>query len=415
VLFAGGRGIGGLAQHLKVKEVRMAEARTPRKPRERIVVGFWLRFVADLLDAILLGVFGYLLVTSRLGSLLHDMGPAAVLVGVGIGFLYFGALQTSIGNGQSLAKKLLRIQVLKLDGSHMTLPISLARYGVIALAFYGGSIWDQLTTPHPGPADQTLATFVIFAAYLCLWIAVAPLVAFHPQKRGLHDLIAGTVVVPLNRFDGAKIAALHDPRKVNRAYYAVAIIGAIVIAGSWALLTALEQHASYMSRDEARAIEALEQTVEQETIVDDVSIEPTYARASFALKSEEKVIEFKLLVVRSKMFLQEDSASAVLAGIERSIEIIVQNLSDVASYQCIDFIVESGMDIGIYSYTSALDFVFDSAGKRIESNARHLRVPPFEPDNVPGCYIEKSSIADPIESVPELPFSWTIQAQLRDD
>jgi hypothetical protein len=50
----------------------------PRTPREKIVVGFWLRFVADLIDSILLGVFGYLLVSSRLGSVLHDMGPAAV-------------------------------------------------------------------------------------------------------------------------------------------------------------------------------------------------------------------------------------------------------------------------------------------------------------------------------------------------
>jgi len=382
----------------------------PRTPRETIVVGFWLRFVADLIDSILLGVFGYLLVSSKLGSVLHDMGPAAVLVGLGIGSLYFGVLQTSIGNGQTLAKKLLRIQVLKLDGSHMTLPISLARYAVIMLAFYGVSIWDQLTTLHPSLADQTVATFVLIPAYVFLWMAIAPLVALHPQKRGLHDLIAGTVVVRLNKFDSAKIAALNDTRRATRAYCAVAIFGVIVIAGSWALLAALEEspggYVSYTSQDKARANEALEQTIEQETILDDVSIVPYAATGRFTLTSEEKVVEFKLLAVSSRIFLNKDNASTTSAAIEQSIKIIVQNLSDVAKYQCIDFVVDSGMDLGIYSYAAVSDFVFDTAGKRIEWNDGLLKVPPSELGHVFGCYIDKSSIADSIESVPVI---WEIQ------
>ena len=174
-----------------------------------------------------------------------------------------------------------------------------------------------------------------------------------------------------------------------------------MIAGLWALLAALEEsgYLTYTSQDKAWN-ESLEQTIEQQTILDEVSIVPYAATGRFTTASEEKVLEFKLLGVSSRIFLNKDNASTTSAAIEQAIKIIVLNLSDVAKYQCIDFVVDSGMDLGIFSYAAVSDFVFDTAGKRIEWNDSLLKVPPPDQLHVFGCYIERSSIADSIESAP---------------
>ena len=159
---------------------------------KKIVVGFWLRLLTDILDAIFLAIFGYAVITSTIspvftfGHMLYYLGDAGILIGLCVAFLYFGLLQSSIQNGQSLAKYILKIQVLKMDGSYMRLPVSFLRYAVIACIFYGYNIWDALVSAFPQLEASLVISWSIFALFIFLSAGTILLVAFHPLKRGLH-------------------------------------------------------------------------------------------------------------------------------------------------------------------------------------------------------------------------------------
>src|SRR5687767_6677951 len=95
----------------------------------KLIAGFWIRLLADILDAVFLGIFGFLLSLLFRGVFLR-LGENGVWIGLLITFLYTGILQSAVGEGQSLAKRILKIQVLKMDGSFLSLPVSFLRYSV---------------------------------------------------------------------------------------------------------------------------------------------------------------------------------------------------------------------------------------------------------------------------------------------
>ena len=395
----------------------------PQKPQKKIVAGFWLRWVAGSLDATLLGGLGYFLGKSTLASVFYDMGSAAVLVGLGITFVYFGVLETSIGNGQSIGKKILNIQVLKIDGTHMALPTSLGRYAVFALAvIYGTTIWEQLIAFFPNLDDDSAMTYAASLVWIYLLLSVSLLVAFHPQKRGIHDLIAGTVVVRINRFDNENVAALYNPQKATRAYSAVAVISLIAIGGYWALFgrsedrleDTAEDSVSYISRDQALAIEAVERLIEQETIFDDVSIIPMTARTVFGAAVDERVVQFKLISVSARINFYKANEFDILSSSQETVTKIVNNLDDIGDYKCIEVALDGGIDIGMILSFGWVEYLeFDNAGSRIEDYENLLRIPPPVAD-VPGCHFDKASVAGSTGTVPELS-SWSVRALIPED
>ncbi len=77
----------------------------PSGPR----AGFWRRFVAALLDGIILGVIGGIL-----GAILTDSDNAASGTGVILGILYYTYFEGS--SGQTLGKKALGIRVVDIAG-----------------------------------------------------------------------------------------------------------------------------------------------------------------------------------------------------------------------------------------------------------------------------------------------------------
>lgn len=115
--------------------------------------GFWIRFVAVVIDAIILSVVGWVI-----GQVIQ-----AEIIGMLIGaayYLYFWVKQ----KGQTPGKKVMGIRIVRVDSKEidwMTAVLRYVGYIVSGIPLALGFIW----------------------------------VAFDKQKQGWHDKIAGTFVV----------------------------------------------------------------------------------------------------------------------------------------------------------------------------------------------------------------------------
>lgn len=125
--------------------------------------GFWRRFVAYVIDNILLSVIFWLLVLV-LGGIAGDGGVFGAYTLAAIGWLVYYAAMESSSHQATVGKIALGIQVTDLEGNRISFGKALGRNLakiISALIFYIGFI----------------------------------MAAFTAKKQALHDMIAGTLVV----------------------------------------------------------------------------------------------------------------------------------------------------------------------------------------------------------------------------
>jgi len=119
--------------------------------------GFWMRFAAFIIDAIILNVIGLVV-----GLIADDFG-ARLALGVLIGAAYDIGFWVA-ADGATPGKMALGIKVRMENGD----PIDVGRAFLRWIGYY-------------------VSAFILLIGFI--------MIAFTPQKRGLHDYIAGTVVV----------------------------------------------------------------------------------------------------------------------------------------------------------------------------------------------------------------------------
>ena len=147
--------------------------------------GFWIRFVAYLVDSLILfiGLTGVAILLGVMGLSLAG-GPIIFLA---VMVLYFAAMQSSARQA-TLGKQLCGLKVTDVNGGRISFLRSLAR---------------------------TVATIISSLTFMIGYL----LAAFTGRKQALHDMIAGTLVVRDN--PGRVVLAL-----------AVAVLGPIVMVGA---------------------------------------------------------------------------------------------------------------------------------------------------------------------------------------
>ncbi len=129
--------------------------------------GFWLRFVAYVIDSVILNIVVFII--SFVVGL--GMGPTggetaqvvASVIGIGLAWLYF-AFQESSEAGATLGKRALGLRVLTGDGQRIS-------FGRATGRFFA----------------KFLSAVILLIGYI--------MAAFTERKRALHDMIADTVVV----------------------------------------------------------------------------------------------------------------------------------------------------------------------------------------------------------------------------
>jgi uncharacterized RDD family membrane protein YckC len=168
-------------------------------PLDRAIGALWRRVVAFAIDGIIVGLVGFAITLpffeafSRLGS----WGPA---VGFCLAFPYFAILNSVIGNGQTLGKRLTHLQVINRNGNTISFWRSAVRYAVFAVPYF----LNEMTLPAtrtPWVVSTLVAVVVIGVGGSTLY-----LVFFNRHTRqGVHDLAVGSYVTEADNDGSLKI------------------------------------------------------------------------------------------------------------------------------------------------------------------------------------------------------------------
>ena len=138
-------------------------------------VGFWSRFIAALIDAIVVGVFVFIgmilsfVLGIIIGGVSEDAGTLIFVLSYGVttilSILYYPYMEASESQA-TIGKQMLGMKVVDLDGNRITFMKAFIR----------------------SPIGKFLSGIILYLGFL--------IIGFHSRKQGLHDMIAGTYVVP---------------------------------------------------------------------------------------------------------------------------------------------------------------------------------------------------------------------------
>ena len=139
--------------------------------------GFWFRVIANIIDhiiaAISAGIIAYIagsmlgLTMSVMSSSIEEIKIAAKIIGFIVGilipWLYFTLSESSVWQA-TLGKKMLGMKVVDMDGNKISFGKANVRY------------WSKI-----------ISAITLYIGFI--------MVAFTERKQGLHDKIAGTLVI----------------------------------------------------------------------------------------------------------------------------------------------------------------------------------------------------------------------------
>jgi uncharacterized RDD family membrane protein YckC len=157
--------------------------------QEKWICGFWRRIGALFIDSLVLGILGYVV-----GLFLEDtfvqLGAWGRLIGFAVSISYFGVMNSSLSQGQTIGKKLLNIRVVDSANLPISLPKSFLRYSFLAVPFSlnGAQITNEVLLSYL----MYPLSFIIFGGLF----SISYLYIFNRVTRqSLHDLVVGTYVV----------------------------------------------------------------------------------------------------------------------------------------------------------------------------------------------------------------------------
>lgn len=164
-------------------------ASPPPLPNEIVIAGFWRRVLGFFIDGILIGLVGCVL-----GFFLFDyfagVGAWGRLLGFIIASVYYVPMNSRLGGGRTLGKRLVGTRVVGRDGETIGLGRSAIRFLVLGVPFFlNGALI---------PPDLLLGWIGFAVGVLVFGFggSIVYLIIFNRRTRqSLHDLVAGTFVV----------------------------------------------------------------------------------------------------------------------------------------------------------------------------------------------------------------------------
>ena len=123
------------------------------------------------------------------------------------------------------------MRVVRPDGTLLSLDRSLVRYALMGLLVYQGAVAMALVSMVPF-VSLSQAQTLLGAVGVALFFGCVLVVPFHPLKRGLHDLLAGTIVIRDGLPDPVFISARMNPQRDRRIVVGAVLLTLLVIVGA---------------------------------------------------------------------------------------------------------------------------------------------------------------------------------------
>ncbi|MFI5460794.1 MAG: RDD family protein [Isosphaerales bacterium] len=192
-------------------------------PGQRVISGFWRRLLAFILDGLLLGLVGVVL-GLRLFDPLARLGGWGRLLGFCVAIVYFGVLNSSIAGGQTIGKRIMKIQVVDRSGHSISPGRSFLRDAVLGAPFF----LNGLVIP-PSATMSPIGYLIVFIL-LGFGGAIVYLFIFNRRTRqSHHDLIVGTFVIRTTP-PGQVVGSIWRPHLIVVGGWLVVVIGLRVAA-----------------------------------------------------------------------------------------------------------------------------------------------------------------------------------------
>lgn len=160
--------------------------------------GCFKKSIAFLIDNIIIAIIGIALLfpfSSFVGSLYQHAWIPSYLIGA----VYFTILDSSITNRQSIGKMFFSIKVKAINKESVSPFAALGRYLLITIPLYNILISGSIASTI-GITNTAIGGTIFLVVVGVLLSGNTLFMLFHPQKRGLHDILLNTVVVP-NHYD----------------------------------------------------------------------------------------------------------------------------------------------------------------------------------------------------------------------
>jgi uncharacterized RDD family membrane protein YckC len=290
-------------------------------PPDRAIGSLWRRIVAFVVDGIIVGIAGGVVAIPFFETFSH-LGAWGRVLGFCMALPYFAILDSAIGNGQTLGKRWMHLQVVDALGNTIPFGKSLVRYTLFAVPYYLNGISLPVTrTPWIVSALISVVIFVVGGANFYL-------VFFNRHTRqGIHDLAVGSYVAEADKIGPLKTQPIWKMHWV--------ILGSLIVILSLAtgiLGNKLAKWGAFpqMLRD-VRLIENMAGV--QRAGVEDLT------NSNFSGGGKERI-----LVVN--VFWTGKSADEE-AFANRAAKLILQNDPNVPNYDLLRVVMIRGYDLGI--------------------------------------------------------------------
>jgi uncharacterized RDD family membrane protein YckC len=195
-------------------------------PRDRTIGSLWRRIVAFLVDGIIVGIAGTVVALPFFDAL-SRLGGWGRFVGFSLAFPYFAILNSKIGDGQTLGKRWMHLQVVDAGGNTIPFLRSCLRYSLFAAPYYLNQIVLPVSkTPWIVSSAISLIIFAVGGATFYL-------VLFNRHTRqGIHDLAARSYVADADTIGPPKVEPIWRIHKMILASVLVVLFVAVGILGS---------------------------------------------------------------------------------------------------------------------------------------------------------------------------------------
>jgi uncharacterized RDD family membrane protein YckC len=215
---------------------------------DHAIGSFWRRLVAVIADGIIVGIAATVIALPFF-EIFSRLGLWGRVVGFCMALPYFAILNSSIGNGQTLGKRWMHLQVVDVRGNTITFGKSLIRYALLAIPYFLNEISLPVTRT-PWIASSLIAVVIFGVGGANIY-----LVCFNRHTRqGIHDLAVGSYVA-----DADKLGPL-ETRPIWKMHWVIlGMLLVVVSSAAWILSTKVAKLDAFPQLlDDARLIENVE-------------------------------------------------------------------------------------------------------------------------------------------------------------